>query len=41
LQPQSQAAPVFLAVWAIGVNEVVLWEPSQKGWVFDSPQAHQ
>jgi hypothetical protein len=40
LQPHNQTFSALLIVNATGVNSVVLWEPSQNGWVFDPPQRH-
>jgi hypothetical protein len=40
LQAQKNFRPDLSAVHCTGVNAVTLWLPSQKGWLFDSPQAH-
>ena len=41
LQPQSHAVSLSSAVKMMGRMSVTLCEPSQKGWVALSPQAHQ
>jgi hypothetical protein len=40
---QAHHATVFSSVIStfLGPNAVPLWEPSQKGWLWDRPHAHQ
>jgi len=40
LQPHSQSFCASDTMNFCGVNAVVLCEPSQKGWRFESPHAH-
>lgn len=40
LQPHHAIFPSAATSVFNGVKDVVLWDPSQKGWLFDWPQVH-